>query len=472
MGSGYTIVPSLSKEVATLKMPDRFMEAGFRYLVIAPLTDPDASYKELKAWRRAIVRKTHEHPSRGSVKVSARSVRRWLNLYRQGGMSALMPTVRDQTGPRYLTEKALERLGAIIRENPVRNTLSLLEDLAAEFPDLAGKVAQSTLNRHLHARGVCRLLHPEQTARPPFKAFETLVNELFHSDVHYGPDAYDEDGRLISTRIICWLEGCSRVCCHIQAYPRDDFLALMRAFQSALRKFGIPRRTLTDHGSIYSGLQFALVCGDLGIIPLQTAIKSPWQNGKQERLWGTAEAGLFSELRLLPPIPLRDLNEYLKAWVEGTYHVRPHSVTQQPPLARWKALKPAGLREPTEDQLKRLFWFWERRTVSTTAIVQLFSNKYYVDPQLATKRVIVRYNPEDLACVQIWSSGKNHQLLCEATASPLLVVRRENPPPPSDIRPTQPSVAAQRRLDAVQARYRSVLAREAGLIQFNTEEEP
>jgi putative transposase len=459
--------------VFLLKMPDRLMEAGFRFRVIGPLTDPNASKSELKVWRRAIVRQTHEHPTRGWVKVSTRSVRRWLGQYRQGRMDGLMPAVREQTGPRHLTEAAFKRLEEIIQENPLRNTLSLLEDLAAEFPDLAGKVAPSTLNRHLHTRGVCRLLHPDRVATPPFKAFETLVpNELWHSDVHYGPDAYDDNGKLVSTRIICWLDGCSRVCCHCQAYSKDDFLALMRALQPALQKFGIPRGTYADHGSIYSGLQFALVCGDLGIIPLQTAVKSPWQNGKQERLWGTAESDFFSEVRLLPPLPLKRLNEHLRAWVEGTYHVRIHSVTKQAPLERWKALKPADHREPTEDQLKRLFWFWERRTVSTTGIVQLFSNRYFADPQLATQRVIVRYNPEDLACVQIWSRGRDHKLLCEATANPLLVRRRENPPPPPDTQPKQPSAAAQRRLDAIDARYRAVLAREAGLIQFNTKEEP
>jgi transposase InsO family protein len=387
-------------------------------------------------------------------------------------MVGLMPTAREKTGPRVLTEKALDRIAELIRENPLRNTKSLLDDLAVEFPDLAGKVAPSTLNRHLHARGVCRLVHPELAATAPFKAFETPVpNALFHSDVHHGPDAYDDQGKRISTRIICWLDGCSRVCCHCQAYEKEDFQALMRAFQQALLKYGICRRAYTDNGGIYSGLQFSLVCGDLGIIPLHTAVKSPWQNGKQERLWGTEEAELFSELSLLPPISLKRLNEYLTAWVEGTYHVRPHSVTKQPPLERWKALKPADIRYPTADQLKRLFWFWERRTVTPTGIVKLFTNQYFVDPKLATQRIVVRYNPEDLACVQIWSKDKEPRLLCEATAEPLMVARRPDPLPPRDIRPEQPSAAAQRRLDAIEARYRSSLAREAGLIQFTTQEE-
>ena len=222
-------------------------------------------------------------------------------------------------------------------------------------------------------------------------------------------------------------------------------------------------RTLCDNGGIYSGLQFAMACGDLGVIPLQTAVASPWQNGKQERAWGSAEADLFSELRLLPPLPLKRLNDYLTAWVEGTYHVRPHSATKQPPLERWDDFNPPR-RRPTAEQIQRLFWLWERRKVSTTAIVQLFANKYYVDPVLADKWVIVRYDPNDLACIHIWSTGHDRKLLCRATAKPLLAARREKPAPPRDIQPS--SVAAQRRLDAIEARYQELLSRQAGFIKF------
>ncbi len=188
-----------------------------------------------------------------------------------------------------------------------------------------------------------------------------------------------------------------------------------------------------------------------------------WQNGKQERLWGTEEADLFSELRLLPPLPLKRLNRYLTAWLEGTYHVRPHCTTKQPPLERWETYKPA-LRYPTDEQIQRLFWLWERRKVSTTSIVQLFGNKYFVDPALANQRVIVRYDPNDLACIHIWSTGKDRKMLSQATARPLLVARREKPAPPSDIQP--PSAAAQRRLAAIETRYQELLARQAGFMQF------
>jgi len=454
-----------------MELPPDLQEEAFRYQLIAPLTDPDATVEMKRSWRRHVLRKVHEHPKRGAVRVSARSLRRWLRAFRQNKMAGLKTAVRQKTGPKVLTEEALEYVETRIRENPRRNTISLLEDLAAEtrFTDLAKEVSRSTLNRHLHARGVNRLVHPELVAQPPFKAFESpYSNYLWHSDVHYGPDALDDAGNIISTYIVSWLDGCSRVCCHCQAYDRQNFNALMDAFRKALLKFGICERSYCDNGGIYSGTQYALVCSDLGIIPRQTGVARPWQNGKQERIWGTQECEVFSELRLLPPLPLKRLNDYLQAWVEATYHTRPHSTTKQSPMERWHALKPA-LRYPTDQQIERLFWLWEKRCVSSTSIVQLFTNKYLVDPSLAGRWVIVRYDPNNLTCVHIWSLGKDRKLLCKATAQPLLVQRREKPAPPRDIQPS--STAVQRRLDAIETRYQKLLAQQAGFIQFATEED-
>jgi putative transposase len=447
-------------------LPRECEEAAFRYTIIGPLTDPLSSPADKLAWRRSVFRRSHEHPRRGPVKVSERSLRRWLRAYRLHGWNGLMPGARKRKGPKVLTEGAIEFIESRIRENPLRNTTTLLEDLAAvpEFKALTGRIGVSTLNRHLHARGVCRLLHPERTARPPFKVFEApYPNALWHSDVHYGPDALDDDGKVISTYIVSWLDDHSRVCCHCQAYRRQDFNALMHCWCKAMQTFGIGERTLCDHGSIYSGLQFAMACGDLGVLAFQTAVASPWQNGKQERIWGTQEAELFSELRLLPPLPLKRLNDYLTAWLQGTYHVRPHSTTHQPPLERWNEFKPA-LRYPTDEQVQRLFWLWERRKVSTTGIVQLASNKYHVDPALANQWVIVRYDPDDLACVHIWNTGRDRKLLCRATAHPLLATRQLKPAPPRDIQPS--SAVAQRRLDTIESRYQELLAQQAGFIQF------
>jgi putative transposase len=466
--------PEYSRDIPTskggclLKRPlPEDQEAAFRWRAIAPLTDPLASEADQRAWRRSILRRAHEHPKRGPVRISARSLRRWLQAYRENGWDGLKTEFREKTGPKVLTEEAFEFVESLIRENPLRSTRSLLDDLAAnpKFKEISGKVGVSTLNRYLHARGVCRLLHPDQTALPPFKPFEApYPNALWHSDVHYGPDAIDDKGEVIQTYIVAWLDDCSRVCCHCQAYSRQDINALMDTWRKAMGKFGIPARTLCDNGKIYSGLQFAMACGDLGVIPLHTAVASPWQNGKNERLWGTQEAQFLSEVRLLPPLSLERLNHYLTSYVEATYNVSPHSITKQPPLERWEADRPPP-QHPTKDQVQRLFWLWERRKVSTTGIVQFDTNKYHVDPDLANRWVIVRYDPNDLTCIHLWNTDpRDRKLLCTATTQSLQVVRRQKPVAPKDIQPT--SVAAQRRLDAFEARYQELLARQAGFIQF------
>jgi hypothetical protein len=448
-------------------------DAAFRWRVLGPLVDPLATDQDKRLWRRTVLKQPFLHPVRGPTQISERTLRRWLAAYRTRQWEGLKTHFRQKTGSKVITEALLGFVETLIAENPLRSTKSIIDtDLRHDprFKDVAAKVAVSTLNRHLLARGVCRLLHPDKTAKPPFKAFEApYANALWHSDVHYGPDALDDNGQVIETYIVSWLCDHSRVCCHCQAYTRQDFNALMDAWRKAMDKFGICERTYTDNGGIYSGTQFDLACGDLGVVPYRTAVASPWQNGKQERLWSTAEREFFSELRLLPPVPLKKLNHILTAWVEGTYNIRPHSVTKEAPLDRWAATKPK-VRYPTEAQTQRLFWLWERRKVSTTSMVQLYTNTYYVDPALAGRWIVVRYDPNDLGCIHVWSNDRrNRQLLCKATAKQLLVGRREKPDLPKDIQPS--SIAALRRLDAIEARYQALLAKQAGFIQFTERNE-
>ena len=106
-------------------------------------------------WRRAVFRRVHDHATRGPVKVSQRSVRRWLRAYRRDGWNGLMPRVREKKGPKVLTEAALELLESLIRENPLRSTKSLLDDLAAKpkFKVMAKTVGISTVNRQCPCPG-------------------------------------------------------------------------------------------------------------------------------------------------------------------------------------------------------------------------------------------------------------------------------------------------------------------------------
>jgi transposase InsO family protein len=453
-----------------MSIPRYLAEATFRYGLIAPLVDADMPVEAKRQWRDVVVARKHLDPFGKLRIISRRTLDRWVQRYRRNGFEGLQDKPRKDRGPRVLTEEMLKASEELLAENRRRNTEFLLKRLGQKFPKLKGKVGRSTLNRHLHQRGVSRRVSDVEAEPPPaFRPFEApRPNALWHSDVHFGPVVITPEGELAKSRIIAWNDDFSRVCCHCEAYLSDDCNALLDCLRKAMRKYGISERTYTDNGSIYSGLQYALVCAELGITPLHTAVDSPWMNGKIERLWGVEEDQLFSEIKLLPPMPLARVNHYLKAWVEVEHHGRIHSVTGQRPLDRWHGNQPV-LRHPTPVQEQRLFWLWERRKVTSTALVRLFNNNYAVDPALVNTWVIVRYDPEDLTRIQVWENRKCPVFRCDATADAPFVRRRENPPPPKDA--FKPSPAAQQHLDDLDARYRDILAQQVGLTRFHIKED-
>ena len=269
---------------------------------------------------------------------------------------------------------------------------------------------------------------------------------------------------MVPTRIFAWIDDFSRVVCHCEAYPEESLPCLEDCLKKAMLKFGVPKRVYTDLGAVYSSKQFSLICADLRIHHVPTTAYTPWKHGKIERLWGVQEDQLWSEIALMPPLPLTRVNSYVHAWVEAEHHTRLHSVTGEAPLERWKTHR-SLISYPTTEQLERLFWLWERRKVTTTGIIKHNHNEYHVDPILADRHVIVRYDPFDLSRIQIWTNDKIPSFLCEGTATALLVRSNLNPPPPAD-RP-KISAAAQRRLDRLEARLSDYLADNLDLIRLN-----
>ena len=450
--------------------PHDLVEAAFRYGIIAPLVDSTAARAERRMYRKIILSKRHEHPIKGTICTSSRTLRRWVRAYRLRGLQGLCPKIRQDTGPRILTNEALNYAEGLIGQNQCRDSEFLIAELEFKFPELAGRLKRSTLNRHLHIRGVNRrVIPPEDSSGPPYKAFEAASpNDLWHSDVHFGPPAITPNGQIVITKIVAWLDDKARVCCHLEGYASEAILILEDSFKKGLLKFGICKKTYTDRGSIYSSIQFALICADLGIIPILTRVKAPWANGKVERFWRTLETDLLSEIALLPPMPLAKFNRYLRAWVEAEYHTRIHSELGETPLQHWKN-NVGPIIYPNREQIQRVFWVWERRTVSTTGAIQLYSHTYYVDPALACQRVIVRFDPHDLSVIHIWENRRPRRFLCEATVVPPLTRRKVQPRPPKD--KSKPSPAALRRLRKLEERFQIHAEKTLGLIRFDNSQE-
>jgi len=178
-----------------------------------------------------------------------------------------------------------------------------------------------------------------------------------------------------------------------------------------------------DNGSAFVDAWLLRACARLGIKLVHSRPGKPEGRGKIERFFRTVRGQFLTELteqRAAQLSGLAELNRLFTAWTETVYHVREHSETGCPPLARWEAGGPFPV--PPPPALAEAFRWSERRKVTKTALVSLHGNSYQVDPALAGRSVELIFDPFDLTVLQVRCGGKD-----AGTALPHHITRHAHP---------------------------------------------
>lgn len=153
------------------------------------------------------------------------------------------------------------------------------------------------------------------------------------------------------------------------------------------------------------------ICGKLGIRLSHSAVKRPQGRGKIERWFRFVDTSFkpeaYAQIEQGRLTTLAELNRALAAWLDGYYHIREHGSTKQSPRARLAA-STRLMRRKTLAELTEIFRWEEKRTVDKTGCVSLDGNTYEVDLELCKKRVSLRYDPFDLATIQVWYEGARY----------------------------------------------------------------
>jgi hypothetical protein len=111
----------------------------------------------------------------------------------------------------------------------------------------------------------------------------------------------------------------------------------------------------------------------LGILHQTTLPYSPYQNGKQEVLWGSVEGRLMAMLEGVDDLTLARLNQATQAWAEQDYNRKRHSEIDDTPLARFLAGPTVTRSCPDAAALRLAFTRTERRTLRKsdgTAVIE------------------------------------------------------------------------------------------------------
>lgn len=235
------------------------------------------------------------------------------------------------------------------------------------------------------------------------RSFENeYCNGLWHADYHHSSlQVITTDGTRKTPIVLAIIDDHSRLICHAQWYLNEDTENLVHSFSQAALKRGLPRSFLTDNGGPFTSGEFTQGLKRLSIKVENTLPYSPWQNGKQERFFGTLECRLMDMLENKKDLTLKELNDYTVAWIEMEYHRSVHTDINIAPIERFANGKDVGRISPLFSELKFYFCREESRSQRLTdGTISLKAKRYEIPLRFRTlKKIWIRFADWDMSHV-------------------------------------------------------------------------
>lgn len=205
------------KEGETVTEEQSTLIANFRYGVIAPMVVQPLARGEQARMLRELAGREYNIPFSASTRIHERTLERWLCAYRKGGLEALRPKRRADSGSsRTVPEAALEKAKALKKEVPQRSVPQIITMLEMAGEAEKGQLKESTLRRHLGP------VEKTSSRRPKaHRRFESPHrNHTWQGDCHhtlYLPDP-ENKGKNRQAYLIAFIDDYSRYVVHAEYY--------------------------------------------------------------------------------------------------------------------------------------------------------------------------------------------------------------------------------------------------------------
>ena len=357
---------------------------------------------------------------------SARTLQRWHQLYRDGGIAALDPHPRADTGIRRTAAETvafIERL-ALTRPRPSIATLHRLASAEAQRRDLPTP-SYATVQALDPALVTLALEGPasyRDRHELVFRRRAERPNQTWQSD-HTELDILiiGADGKPDRPWLTTVMDDYSRAICGYMVFTGapsalNTALALRQAIwrktDPAWAMCGIPDILHVDHGSDFTSHHLERTAIALHIRIIHSTVGRPQGRGKIERFFGTINTEILSTLpgHLGPgsrtPQPVLDLPGLDRPIGDfiSTYNSRPHSELGMSPRDAWVA---DGWLPRMPDSLQELDGLL--LTVPKNRVVQRdgihFQGQRYLAPTLAPfvgHTITIRYDPRDISEIRVY----------------------------------------------------------------------
>jgi len=389
--------------------------AAFRYGLIAPIVCRQTPLLpgELKAYIEEVAGQVYDISGSTRQQISARTLERCLSLYRKGGYDALKPQTKRSKGSTRIPAVVLQKAVELRKERPERSVEQIIFLLEEHSIIPMGSVAYSTLSRQLRQAGATRQILQEK--RTGYRRFEAEdVHVIWQADFQhtlYLPDPKNPK-KMKKALLFAILDDYSRYIVQAQFYWDEKLPRLEDSLKKAILRHGLCEQFYCDNGSAFSSAHLARICGKLGIQLSHSRPFRPAGRGKIERYFQFVDTSFkpeaYQQIEAGHIGTLEELNRAFAAWLDGYYHIRKHGSTGVSPKARLQESQ-RKTTPVSAEKLTDIFLWEEERTVDKAGCVSVVGNQYEVSLELVKRRILLRYDPFDLSCIQVWFKGERYE---------------------------------------------------------------
>jgi len=219
-------------------------EIQYRYALLEPLLDEYLSQQEKREYAEAI---------RQDLRISERTLRRYLQRFREQGAGALVRKKRSDAGQlRVFSEQILKRAQELLEQNPRRSLPMLMELLCADAQvgEQVKTISPSTLYFHLKKAGHAFRGKNVQPPTGMYRRFEAeYPNQLWQGDARHGiPLPHpDKPGKHKMTYLFAWVDDFSRKIMEARYYWDEKLPRMEDCFRRAVLRWGLPVRLYCDY---------------------------------------------------------------------------------------------------------------------------------------------------------------------------------------------------------------------------------
>lgn len=364
--------------------------AHFRFALIAPIIQnifPDAS---VAAYCRRVTEQPLTLPDGTSFLYNSKTLEKWVQYYKSGGMDALMPKQRaDKGSTRTLSDVAIEEIYRL-KEKYTRLNATQIYFRLIEEGLISADVSVASVQRFIKRNDLKSARNLNQKDRKAFE--EEFFGGLWQADTCYLP-YITENGQTRRTYLIMIIDDHSRLIVGGRIFYNDTSYNFQKVLKDAVATYGIPNKLYLDNGSSYSNEQLTLICGSIATVELHTPVRDGASKGKVERNFRTLKNRWLYGLDASQIQSLQEFNEDLAAYIRK-HNTTVHSSTKETPLDRFMKTN-SYIRKPKSNEwLNECFHNRITRKVNNDSCISIDGSYYDAPMQFIGMKVEIRYLPD------------------------------------------------------------------------------